>query len=150
MLAISIIVIIILLSIILVMVSQNQKPSQELGMEGQRFKEIGMKPNAVSTQTIQSDKRIDALPMKATLEESVTAMKEAFAQYGGIVIKEEQSNYLYATAATKIVKFKDDIEVFFNETTQRVEYRSMSRVGYSDMGLNRTRYEAIAKLYEAL
>lgn len=126
---------------------QNAKSQLTLGLVGGKLQEIPDKDNAVSTQTMIEGKKIDALPLKEDLSESVKAMKEALAAYGGIEIIEEKSDYLYAVATTGTMKFHDDIEIYFDEAVGVIQFRSASRAGYSDMGLNRTRYEALKDLY---
>lgn len=126
---------------------QNSKPQVALGMKGDAFHEIPTKPNCVSTQTSQDDKKVEPLPFKSSLEASKDAIKKAFEAYGSIEIKEENRNYIYAVATTGTMKYHDDIEIYFDEAKQEVHYRSASRAGYSDMGLNRSRYDEIAKSY---
>lgn len=128
-------------------VKQNSKPQVALGMKCDAFYEIPTKPNCVSTQTSQEDKRVEPLPFKESLEASKDAIKKAFEAYGSIEIKEENANYIYAVATTGTMKYRDDIEIYFDEEKKEVHYRSASRAGYSDMGLNRNRYDAIAKSY---
>lgn len=127
---------------------QNSKPQVQLGMKGDVFHEIPSKPNCVSTQTSQNDKKIEPLPFKSSLEASKTAIKKSFESYGSIEIKEENTHYIYAVATTGTMKYHDDIEVYFDESKQEVHFRSASRAGYSDMGLNRQRFDAIAKAYQ--
>lgn len=128
---------------------QNAKPKISLGLVDGRLQEIPNKDNAVSTQTKIEDKRIVALPFKENLKTSVNAMKEALSSYGGIVVIEEKDTYIYAVATTGKMKFHDDIEILFDEEEGVIHYRSASRAGYSDMGLNRARYEALEKYYSA-
>lgn len=130
------------------LVVKNQKPQIELGVDHNKLREIPNKPNAVSTETRQADKLIKALPLKQTLGASKAAMKEALAAYGGIEIKAEADNYIYAVATTATLKFHDDIEIYFDQANNRVQYRSASRAGYSDGGLNRARYQIIAAAYQ--
>lgn len=67
--------------------------------------------------------------------------------YGSIVINEETETYIYAVATTCRMNYHDDMELYFDETKALVHYRSGSRAGYSDMGLNRERYDVISKAY---
>lgn len=129
------------------MVMQNQKPQIVLGLENGKLRELPSKPNAVSTQTNQVDKQIQPLALKETLKQSKDAIKEALKSYGGIEIKEETENYIYAIATTDKMKYRDDIEIYFDEANKVIQYRSASRVGYSDMGLNKLRYEKISEHY---
>ena len=48
---------------------------------------------------------------------------------------------------TPVMRFRDDVEFLLDEEAQVVHVRSASRVGHSDMGLNRRRYEAIRQHY---
>lgn len=126
---------------------QNQKPQIERGLVDGVLREIPDKDNAVSTQTKIDGKSIEAMPLKETVEASKMALKAGFNGYGGIKIIEETEQYIYAVATTGKMKFHDDIEVYFDVEAGVIQYRSASRAGYSDMGLNRSRYEAIVKIY---
>jgi uncharacterized protein (DUF1499 family) len=46
------------------------------------------------------------------------------------------------------MKYHDDVEFYIDSIAQQVHFRSASRAGYSDRGLNRQRYEALAMSYE--
>ncbi|WP_269801508.1 DUF1499 domain-containing protein [Planococcus sp. MB-3u-03] len=70
--------------------------------------------------------------------------------YEGIRIVQVNNDYVYAIATTKLMKFKDDIEFYFNDAAQQIEFRSSSRVGYSDQGLNRKRYDEMRKRYSSI
>lgn len=126
---------------------QNQNPKIDLGLENGQLKEIPLNPNCVSTQTSQEEKLIEPLQLKDSLEKSKTAMKMALESYGGIEIVEEKDNYIYAVATTGGMKFHDDIEIYFDQVNGVIQYRSASRAGKSDMGLNRERYEDIVEVY---
>ena len=56
-------------------------------------------------------------------------------------------DYIYAISTTRRMKFKDDLEFFFDEQAELIHFRSASRVGYSDRGLNRDRYNELSKRY---
>lgn len=67
--------------------------------------------------------------------------------YKGIEIKQNDEQYVHAVFTTKGFKFKDDIEFYFNDAAQQIEFRSASRVGYSDWGVNRERYDEMRSRY---
>ncbi len=46
------------------------------------------------------------------------------------------------------MRFKDDLEFLFDEKEKLVHFRSESRLGHSDLGLNRKRYNELVNLYE--
>ncbi len=129
---------------------QNQKPKITPGLEDGKLREIPDKKNAVSTQTAYSDKLIEPFDFKNTLEESRESMKKALEAYGGIRIIEESENHIYAVAVTGTMRFRDDIEIYFDVSERKIHYRSASRAGYSDLGLNRKRFKEIAGAYDRL
>lgn len=130
------------------LVLQNSRPQTQIGVNEGQFFELSNKPNGVSTQTSYEDKLVKPLPFKEDLAASKKAIEAALVAYGNIEIQVQESNYIYAIATTPKMKFKDDLEFYFDEVKKVIHFRSASRAGYSDTGLNRQRYEAIAKQYE--
>jgi uncharacterized protein (DUF1499 family) len=59
------------------------------------------------------------------------------------VVKDEGNGYLYAQCTTPLLKFVDDIELWFDAANQVVQVRSASRIGRKDFGVNRQRVEAL-------
>ncbi|WP_320827600.1 DUF1499 domain-containing protein [Reinekea sp.] len=124
-----------------------QAPS--LGVEQGQFQPISKKPNNVSTQTDDADKKVEPLTAKETPAATLTAIKQAINLYGGADIQRETDDYLYVVFTTGKMRFHDDAEFWLDSASQQVQFRSASRAGYSDMGRNRQRYERIAELYAA-
>ena len=44
--------------------------------------------------------------------------------------------------------FVDDVEILFDDASKIIHFRSASRVGYSDFGVNRRRMEEVRSLLE--
>ena len=57
-----------------------------------------------------------------------------------------KENFLHVEFTSKIFRFVDDVEFYFNEPGV-IHFRSASRIGYSDMGVNRDRIEEIRHLF---
>jgi uncharacterized protein (DUF1499 family) len=129
---------------------QNRKPHISLGLENGKLREIPNKKNAVSTETSFSDKLVSPMVFKDNLELTKSSLKKALEAYGGIVIIKEEDNYIYAVATTPTMRFHDDLEIYFDEANRIIHFRSASRAGYSDMGLNRQRYDKIVTFYEQM
>ncbi|PYZ92449.1 hypothetical protein CR194_15770 [Salipaludibacillus keqinensis] len=129
------------------MVAKNQTQPKHLGIDQGHLAELPSSPNAVSSQTSIDDKRVDPLPFIGEKEESMAAIKYILADYDNAEIKDEKNDYLHVVFTSPTLKFKDDVEFYFDEQHQRVDYRSSSRVGYSDMGVNQKRYEEIKEAY---
>lgn len=59
-----------------------------------------------------------------------------------------EGNYLYYTAKSTVFGFVDDVEFYLNTKENRLEFRSSSRVGHSDLGKNKSRIMAILKEFK--
>ena len=138
----------VLLILAYMIIKNNSAP--ELGHDNGRLKELSNKPNGVSTQTSQSEKKVMPIPFKEDLETTKAAIIEASKAFGTFEIVEESETYIRMVFITGTMKYKDDVEFYFDTENSQVEYRSQSRVGYSDMGLNKDRYKAIVNKYESM
>jgi len=55
----------------------------------------------------------------------------------------QADNYIYAQSTSRLMGFVDDVEFYFNPETNLIDVRSASRIGESDLGVNRKRIEQI-------
>jgi uncharacterized protein (DUF1499 family) len=122
----------------------------ELGVTQGRFKPLGEKPNNVSSQAQDLAKRVDPLKFKETPEATMAALKSAVESCGGGIIRKETPDYLYMLFTSPRMRFHDDTEFWLDKEKNVVHFRSAARAGYSDMGVNRRRYEKIRTYYEAI
>lgn len=68
----------------------------------------------------------------------------------GSQIITDQENYLYVQFTTCVMRFVDDAEFWFDPQSNVVQVRSASRLGKSDLGVNRQRIEWIRKQLEEI
>jgi uncharacterized protein (DUF1499 family) len=61
----------------------------------------------------------------------------------------ETENYIHATFTSRIFRFVDDVEFYFMRDAPVIHVRSASRVGYSDLGVNRKRVEKIRQAFKS-
>ncbi|AIY05440.1 FAD-dependent pyridine nucleotide-disulfide oxidoreductase [Planococcus sp. PAMC 21323] len=125
--------------------NNNLKP--KLGVENGRLKEIPSTPNAISSQTTKQEMHVPAWPYNGNKHMAKQSLLRMLENYEGIKIQQNDGNYVHAVAVSKPLGFKDDIEFYFNDQAERIEYRSASRVGYSDWGVNRERYDDMRGRY---
>lgn len=137
------------LAIVLVMVLNlvigNMRTPKNLGVKDGKLAELPNKPNAISTQTDNKEFYVEPFPFKENLEKSKVAVLKAVEKYGDSEIVEKEANYIRVVFTTSKMRYHDDAEFYFDEEEKVVHFRSASRVGYSDMGLNKERYN---KLYD--
>jgi uncharacterized protein (DUF1499 family) len=85
------------------------------------------------------------IPQNSTVD-TFTLLKDVIRKMGGNV-QVESCDYLAATFTSAIFKFVDDLEIRIDSTQEVIHIRSASRVGYSDMGVNKKRTELLKKLF---
>ncbi|MYL72106.1 DUF1499 domain-containing protein [Halobacillus litoralis] len=121
-----------------------------IGVKNGRLSECPTSPNCVSTQTDQEEKRMDALVFTKDLETTKSLIEEILSERQRTTIETENENYIHAVVESKWIKFKDDVEFYFDQKDEVVHFRSASRVGYSDFGVNKKRMEAISQHYDSM
>ncbi len=131
------------------MIYKNSVAPSYLGLHNGQLSPMPSSPNAVSSQTDIEQKKVEALPFISIVDAKKNA-KRTLAQLSGNRIEAEESNYIHAVFTTETMKYNDDVELYFDEEAKLIHYRSQSRVGYSDRGLNRQRYERFSELYTQL
>lgn len=119
----------------------------ELGHQAGQLAPLGDNPNGVSTQTTDPQKAVLPLPFKGDQASTMLALKEAIYAYGGAEIVQEDPDYLRVVFITDIMRFRDDAEFYLDAQAQQVHFRSASRAGKSDLGLNGQRYARLTELY---
>jgi uncharacterized protein (DUF1499 family) len=132
--------------IALFMVVKNMKIPSDLGVNQGKLAPMPKSPNAVSSQSDDPEKKVAPIPFKGDISKSKEGIKKALEAYGNIRIITEEENYIHAVSTTPTMKYHDDLEFYFDEKSAVIHYRSASRIGYSDMGLNRERYERLIEI----
>ncbi|NDI33170.1 DUF1499 domain-containing protein [Chengkuizengella sediminis] len=104
-------------------------------------------PNCVSTQTDDHTKKMEPIPYITTNEEAMEKMIQVINEMFGTKIIIQDSNYLHVTFTTKIFRFVDDVEFYLDDQRKLIHFRSASRTGYSDMGVNQERMVEITERF---
>jgi uncharacterized protein (DUF1499 family) len=103
-------------------------------------------PNCVSTQATDENHAIAPFQYKKSRAEAKEALKAAIATLPRTKLVQEDESYLHYEFTSLLLRFVDDVEFLFDEAIKTVHFRSASRVGYSDLGVNRKRMEQIRVL----
>ena len=127
-------IIIVILTAVVFLSLMSQRGSAK-GLVDGKLAPLPSKPNCVSSEEgTDPSKKVE--PLKA----DKTAIKAAIAETGG-KLKTETDGYMAAIYTSGIMRFVDDVE--FRKDGDVWQVRSASRVGYSDMGVNRKRVAAL-------
>ena len=116
---------------------------QNLGVKNGRLAACPSSPNCVSTQAEDREHWIAPLTIPASSVNPIDVLADVVRSMPRTVMVEQNSEYLRAEFRSQIFRFCDDVEFYFERSSGRVHFRSASRVGYSDLGVNRIRMEEI-------
>ncbi len=126
----------------------GKRPSN-LGVRDGKLAPCPSTPNCVCSQSEDAGHKIEPLTYKSTPQVAFSQLKQAIASQPRTKIITQSPNYLYAEFTSAIMKFVDDVEFYLDEDAKVIHVRSASRLGQSDLGVNRKRIETIrAKLQE--
>jgi uncharacterized protein (DUF1499 family) len=104
-------------------------------------------PNCVNSQSQDAQHKIEPLTYDSTPTQAMADLKTVIQNMERTTIITETENYLYAEFKSKLMGFVDDVEFVLDPSAKVIQIRSASRLGESDLGVNRKRIETIrAKL----
>ena len=116
----------------------SQSTSPELGVHEGRLKACPASPNCVSSH---AEDEVHAIAPIAGDQQTLVRLGQHIASLDGTELIKQRGDYLYATYQSRLFGFVDDLELYFDGSV--IQLRSASRVGYSDLGANRKRIQAL-------
>ena len=105
-------------------------------------------PNCVSTQAQDESHAIAPFRYQKTRTEAKEALKAIIPSLPRTKLVEEDDTYLHYEFTSLLLRFVDDVEFLFDDEAKTIHFRSASRTGYGDLGVNRRRMEEIRTLIE--
>jgi len=122
----------------------------DLGVRDGKLKPPSMTENSVSSQAALYPEHpqrqyaaIAPLALKGDGPATLARIKAIVEGMEGAKMVKSEPGYLYAQFTTKLMKYVDDVEFWFDPAANAIQVRSASRVGRGDMGVNRKRIEAV-------
>jgi len=120
----------------------------KLGLRDGKFKPPSKTPNSVSSQAAlwpdhpqRESAAIAPLALNGDGPATMTRLARIIERMAGARLVEQRSDYVYAQFTTRLMRFVDDTEFWFDPAAGVVQVRSSSRVGRKDFGVNRARIE---------
>lgn len=114
-----------------------------LGVFDGKLRGCPSSPNCVSSFAPDEKHKIASFRYSASKSEMRARLKSVLEKMEGTKIVIEKDNYLYAEFTSKLFRFVDDVEFLLDDETKSIHFRSASRLGRSDFGVNRKRIESI-------
>ncbi len=104
-------------------------------------------PNCVSTQSADARHWIEPLRYSGAKDDAVKKLAAVISSMKRSKIVTSSDSYMHAEFTSALFRFVDDVEFFFDDNAKTVHFRSASRLGYSDLGVNRKRMEEIRRRF---
>ena len=117
-----------------------------IGMENGRLIKCGPKPNCVCSIGNEDSEKHHIAPLEFANDDLAMELWQKIKgvmNSQGFQLVSEKDDYLHYTHTSTIMGFVDDIEFHRPQGAKRIDLKSSSRVGYSDLGANRKRLTKI-------
>ena len=122
----------------------NQPPGG-LGIVDGQLAACPDSPNCVSTFSVSTEHQMDPIPFRGSTDHLVEKLKSIVGQLPRTRVVRQTDNYLHVECRSFWFRFVDDVEFLIDAEQKLIHFRSASRVGYSDLGVNRRRMETLQK-----
>ncbi len=131
--------------------SFSGKRPTNLGVTTGKLAPCPSSPNCVSSQAIESDQehRVGAIAYKSSAT-ALANLKSVIEGMERTKIIDATDDYLYVEFTSGLMGFVDDVEFYLDQDAGVLQVRSASRLGESDLGVNRKRVEEIRSKFAAL
>ena len=100
-------------------------------------------PNCVVSQDGDEKHSVEPITYSGDRNEVKSALLKVLSVVPRTEVVEDTGDYIRTESTSRLFKFVDDAEFYFPEDENVIQVRSASRVGESDLGVNRRRIEQI-------
>lgn len=137
-----------LLGVLLLLTSCGGNMPDNLGVTGNQLTPCPTSPNCVSSRAGEDkDHAIAPLTYSEPFAEARQRLLDTIRSMKRTTIITENERYIHAEFRSGLFRFVDDVEFYFDDQASIIHVRSASRVGHSDLGVNRKRIEDIRNRY---
>lgn len=133
--------------IIILLTGCSGSPPKGLGITDGKFPPCPDKPNCVVSHEYDQEHFIDPISYTRSFSEAYPELIKSIEEMPGskIIIKEKR--YIRAEFTSRLMRYIDDVEFYFSPGEKIIQVRSASRLGHSDMGVNRERIETLRSIF---
>lgn len=133
--------------LVLLAASCKETRSARIGVTGGTLNPCPDSPNCVSTQSTDESRHLDPIPYTGSQEEAQVRLLDILKALDRTTVVTVDGDYVHVEFRSALFGFVDDVEFLFNDRRKVIEFRSASRTGYYDFGVNRKRMEKIRALF---
>ena len=134
------------ISIFVLLGCSSTRPAT-LGVTKGRLAPCPDAPHCVSTQSEDDGHKMEPLSYTTSQAEAQEKLLNIIRPMKRTKIVSIGNNYLHVECTSAIFRYVDDVEFYFDDEQQLINFRSSSRIGYYDVGVNRRRMEKIREKF---
>ncbi len=131
-----------LLVVVLLIGCSGSRPTG-LGARDGKLLPCPSRPNCVSSQAPDERHWIAPLPYTGPAQDAWSRLTGIVAILPRAKVMTNSGTYLHVEFRSLVFRFVDDVEFLADDAAKVIHVRSASRVGYSDLGVNRKRIDLI-------
>lgn len=121
-----------------------------LGVDTGRLVPCPQTSNCVSSQSQDDTHKIAPLTYTTNADTAIKHLVAAVQSFPRAKIITQTENYIYAEFVIPVFGFVDDVEFWLDNDAKVIDVRSASRLGESDLGVNRRRIESLRTKFNEL
>ena len=131
----------------LALLSFNATRPNNLGVRDGTLTVCPDKPNCVSSFADSDTQSMPPIPFTGSKSDAIASIRQILSGMDGARVVSATDTYLHCEFSTAVFRFVDDVEFLFDTETSVIHFRSASRVGYQDFGVNRGRMNEIRRRF---
>jgi uncharacterized protein (DUF1499 family) len=124
------------------------QPAEKPGLVAGKLRPCPGTPNCVSSECDSAGDLVKPLAYTGMPDVAWKTLKQLVSEMGGIV-REDSGVYIWSTFLVPVAGFTDDVEFRLDAAEKVIHVRSASRLGYSDLGMNRSRVDQLRKAFSS-
>ncbi len=122
-------------------------PATGIGLHDGRLAECPPTPNCVSSLAEDEEHKVAPLDLDGEPAAAIARLRTLLEALPRTRVVNASDTYLHAEVTSLIFRYVDDLELAVAADEGKIHMRSASRTGYSDLGVNRKRVQAVAEAY---
>ncbi|WP_353930563.1 DUF1499 domain-containing protein [Okeanomitos corallinicola TIOX110] len=133
----------ILLTLMITIIFPSITWASSLGIDNDHLALCPASNNCVVSQNGDAKHSIEPIVYHVDRDQAKETLLKVLTVVPRTEVVEKTDNYIHALSKSRIFKFIDDVEFYLPADESVIHIRSASRVGESDLGVNRRRMEQI-------
>lgn len=123
------------------------QPAEKPGLAEGKLRSCPGTPNCVCSEQPGEEGWVEPITLGGmTHDKAWELLKKVVAEMGGVV-QHEEKEYLWTTFTVPLFGFVDDVEFRLDKAGNVIHVRSASRLGFSDLGVNRSRVDDLRRSF---